>query len=209
MPIVSASGATVPAPAIDAAVRALACGDIVGIPTDTVYGLAADPFRTGASDRLFALKRRPRTVELPVLVAGVDQALDLAVAVPDSARRLMERYWPGAVTVILPRRPDLNADLGADDATIGLRCSGHPVPLALCRAVGPLATSSANHHGEAPATTAAELMAAMGPAVELILDGGRCDGAPSTVVDCTGLEPRLLREGGVPWEEIQTVAVGG
>jgi tRNA threonylcarbamoyl adenosine modification protein (Sua5/YciO/YrdC/YwlC family) len=208
MPIVAAAGAVVPASAIGAAVRALAAGDIVGIPTDTVYGLAADPFRTGASDRLFSLKRRPRTVELPVLVADVDQALSLAIAVPESARRLMERYWPGAVTLVLPRRPDLNADLGADDATIGVRCADHPVPLTLCRQVGPLATSSANRHGDPPATTAAELAAALGAAVELILDAGPCDGVPSTVVDCTGLEPHLLREGRVPWGDIRAVAVG-
>jgi tRNA threonylcarbamoyl adenosine modification protein (Sua5/YciO/YrdC/YwlC family) len=208
MPIVSATGAVVPAVAMDAAVRALAAGDIVGIPTDTVYGLAADPFHTGASDRLFSVKRRPRTVELAVLVGGIDQALTLAVAVPDAARRLMERFWPGALTLVLPRRPDLNADLGADDATIGLRCADHPVPLTLCREVGPLATSSANRHGEPPATTAAELAAALGPAVELVLDAGRCDGVPSTVVDCTGLEPRLLRDGRVAWEDIRAVAVG-
>jgi tRNA threonylcarbamoyl adenosine modification protein (Sua5/YciO/YrdC/YwlC family) len=209
MPIVPATGAAVLPEALEAAVRALAAGDIVGIPTDTVYGLTADPFHTGASDRLFSVKRRPRTVELPVLVAGVEQALALAIAVPDSARRLMARYWPGAVTVVLPRRPDLNADLGADDATIGVRCADHPVPLELCRQVGPLATSSANRHGDPPVTTAADLADALGPAVELILDGGVCDGVPSTVVDCTGVEPRLLREGRVPWEEIRAVAAGG
>ncbi len=114
-----------------------------------MYGLAADPFRTGASDRLFAVKRRPRTVELPVLVADVEQALSLAIAVPAAALRLMERCWPGPLTIVLPRRPDLNADLGTDDATIGIRCPRHPVPLALCRAVGPLATTSANRHRRA------------------------------------------------------------
>jgi L-threonylcarbamoyladenylate synthase len=208
MPIVSALGDPAPAPAIRAAARALAAGDIVGIPTDTVYGLAADAFRSGAGDRLFAIKRRPRSVELPVLVADVAQALSLAVAVPASARRLMERFWPGALTLVLPRRPDLNADLGDDDATIGVRCAAHPVPLALCAKVGPLATTSANRHGDDPATTAEALAAALGPGVELILDAGPCRGAASTVVDCTGIEPRLLRDGGVPWAEIQSVAGG-
>ena len=208
MPIVSARGDPAPPGAIAAAARALAAGDIVGIPTDTVYGLAADAFHTGASDRLFSLKRRPRSVELPVLVAGVDQALGLAIAVPASARRLMERFWPGAVTLVLPRRPDLNADLGDEDATIGMRCAAHPVPLALCAAVGPLATTSANRHGQPPATTAEAVAAALGPAVELILDAGPCSELASTVVDCTGVEPRLLREGRVAWSEIQAVAVG-
>jgi tRNA threonylcarbamoyl adenosine modification protein (Sua5/YciO/YrdC/YwlC family) len=208
MPIVDARGDPPPAAAIKEAALALAAGDIVGIPTDTVYGLAADPFRTGASDRLFSVKRRPRSVELPVLVAATDQALSLAVAVPATALRLMDRYWPGPLTLVLPRRPDLNADLGEDDATIGVRCPAHPVPLALCREVGPLATTSANHHGDAPAATAAEVAEAMG-GVELILDAGPCRGLPSTVVDCTGLEPRLLREGRLPWSEVLATANAG
>lgn len=206
MPILSATGDPPPAAAIEQAALALSAGDIVGVPTDTVYGVAADPFHTGATDRLFALKRRPRTVELPVLVAGVDQALALTVAVPHAARRLMERFWPGALTLILPRREDLNADLGEDDATIGIRCPAHPVPLALCRAVGPLATTSANRHGEAPAVTASEVAEALGPGVEVILDAGECRGRPSTVVDCTGQEPRLLREGRLPWPELHMAA---
>jgi L-threonylcarbamoyladenylate synthase len=208
MAIVDAYGDPPPAAAIKQAAEALVAGDIVGVPTDTVYGLAADPFRTGASDRLFAVKRRPRSVELPVLVASEDQALSLTIAVPLTARRLMARYWPGALTLVLPRRPDLNADLGDDDATVGIRCPAHPVPRALCEGVGPLATTSANRHGSAPATTASELAAAMGPGVGLILDAGLCAGTPSTVVDCTGEEPRLLREGRLPWPELAAAAVG-
>jgi L-threonylcarbamoyladenylate synthase len=208
MPVVPASGDPPPPAAIDAAVRALGSAGIVGIPTDTVYGLAADPFRAGATDRLFVLKRRPRSVELPVLVADEEQALSLAVAVPAHARRLMARYWPGPLTVILPRRPDLNADLGLDDATVGVRCPGHPVPLALCREAGPLATTSANRHGEPPIVTATELAEQLGPGVELILDAGPCRGQPSTVVDCTGFEPRLVRDGGLDWAEVLATAAG-
>jgi L-threonylcarbamoyladenylate synthase len=204
----AALGDPPPAVAIEAAAKALAAADIVGVPTDTVYGLAADPFRAGATDRLFVLKRRPRTVELPVLVADETQALSLAVAVPAAARRLMERYWPGPLTLVLPRRPDLNADLGQDDATVGIRCPAHPVPLALCRMAGPLATTSANRHGEPPVTTAAELAEVLGPGVELILDAGPCTGEPSTVVDCTGSEPRLLRAGRLAWDAIMAVAAG-
>jgi L-threonylcarbamoyladenylate synthase len=206
MPVVPALGDPPPALAIEAAVSALAVADIVGLPTDTVYGLAADPFRAGATDRLFVLKRRPRSVELPVLVADEQQALSLTVAVPASARRLMANYWPGPLTLVLPRRPDLNADLGQDDATVGVRCPDHPVPLALCRAVGPLATTSANRHGEPPVATAAELVTAFGAGVELVLDAGPCRGAPSTVVDCTGDVPRLLREGRLAWAEVEATA---
>src|SRR2546423_7596317 len=100
-----------PPAAIDAAVRALAAGQLVAIPTDTVYGLAADPFHTGAADRLFAAKRRPRDMQLPVLVADVAQAMTLAIGVPPRALRLIDRFWPGALTVVLPRNPDVVADL--------------------------------------------------------------------------------------------------
>jgi L-threonylcarbamoyladenylate synthase len=206
--VVAAHGDPPPPSAIDAAVRALAVADIIGIPTDTVYGLAADPFRAGATDRLFTVKRRPRTVEMPVLVADEEQALSMTIAVPASARRLMARYWPGPLTLVLPRRPDLNADLGEDDATVGVRCPAHPVPLALCRVVGPLATTSANRHGEPPAATAAELTASFGAAVELVLDAGPCTGAPSTVVDCTGETPRLLRPGRLEWVQVAATAAG-
>ena len=202
--IVAALGERVPAPAVLAAVRALAQGLPIGIPTDTVYGLAVDPFRPGATDRIFAVKRRPRDVSVPVLVSGVEQALSLATAVPAPALELMARYWPGALTIVIPARPGLGADLGDDDLTVGVRCPDHPVPLALCAAVGPLATTSANRHGEPPMTTAAELDAAFGDALALVLDGGVCAGSPSTVVDCTGEELKLLREGRIAWAEIRS-----
>ena len=207
MAIVPAFGDPPPVGAIGVAAAILRAGGLAGLPTDTVYGLAADPFHTGASDRLFLVKRRPRTFELPVLVADAEQALTLATNIPDVAARLMERYWPGPLTLVLPRRPDLNADLGSDDATIGIRCPDHPVPRAVCRVIGPIATTSANRHGEPPAETAEELAAQFGPSVEVILDGGACRGSPSTVVDCTGALPRLLREGRLPWADI-LAAVG-
>jgi tRNA threonylcarbamoyl adenosine modification protein (Sua5/YciO/YrdC/YwlC family) len=150
------------------------------------------------------VKARPRSVELPVLVTGADQALELATAVPACARALMERFWPGPLTIVLPRRPDVDADLGEEDATIGVRCPDHPVPLAVCRALGPIATTSANHHGGPPATTAAEV--ALLPGVAIVLDGGPCAGDPSTVVDSTGEIPKLLRAGAITWEEIQAAA---
>jgi tRNA threonylcarbamoyl adenosine modification protein (Sua5/YciO/YrdC/YwlC family) len=205
MAILDASGDPVPGAALRAAAQAVAEGLIVGIPTDTVYGLAVDPFAPGAADRLFAAKRRPRDVELPVLVATVAQALDLATAVPSCASALMERFWPGPLTVVIPRRPGLAADLGSDEATIGIRCPNHPVPLALCAAAGPLATTSANLHGDPPSHTAEAVDETFGDAVAVVLDGGPATGMPSTVVDCTGVEPRLLREGRVAWDEIMGV----
>ena len=201
--IVTAAGDPPPSAAIEAAAKALSAGQLVCLPTDTVYGLAADPFHTGAVDRVFAAKRRPRDMELPMLVADVSQALELSVAVPEGARRLMDRFWPGALTVVVPRRPDLDADLGSDDATIGVRCPAHVVPRALCRAIGPIATTSANLSGSPTPATAAEVAELFGDAVAVVLDAGVCAGSPSTVIDCTGAEVKLLREGRVPWSEVQ------
>jgi tRNA threonylcarbamoyl adenosine modification protein (Sua5/YciO/YrdC/YwlC family) len=171
-----------------------------------VYALAVDPFVPGATDRDFKVKRRPRDVDLPILVADDKQALDLATGVPQVAMTLMERFWPGALTIVLPRRRDLAADLGDDEATIGVRCPDHPVPRALCERVGPLATTSANRHGQPTAETAEDVAAAFGEEVPVVLDGGPCRGSPSTVVDCTGIEPRLLREGRIPWAEVLAAA---
>lgn len=201
--IVSALGVPPPPTAVLQAVRALAQGQPVGIPTDTVYGLAVDPFRPGATDRIFAAKQRPREVSLPVLVAGVEQALSLSTAVPDVALQLMARYWPGALTLVLPARPGLGADLGDDEATVGVRSPDHPVPQALCAAAGPLATTSANRHGRPTLGTAADVAEVFGDAVPVVLDGGACTGSPSTVVDCTGALPKLLRQGRIPWSDVQ------
>ncbi|MFP5318551.1 MAG: L-threonylcarbamoyladenylate synthase [Acidimicrobiia bacterium] len=200
--ILPARGEPVPRAALVAAAEALRAGLVVGIPTDTVYGLAVDPTVPGATDRLFEAKRRPRAVDLPVLVATPEQALLLATAVPVAATRLMDRFWPGPVTIVLPRAPEFTGDLGEDEATVGVRCPDHPVPRALCAEVGPLATTSANRHGEPTHETAAAVEDDLGDAVAVVLDGGRCTGSPSTVVDCTGVEPRLLREGRVPWPQV-------
>src|SRR5215210_802070 len=114
--LVSAFGDPPPQRAVEGALRVLVQGHPVGIPTDTVYGLAVDPFRPGATDRLFAAKRRPRDVNLPVLVSGRDQVEALATALPEGACALMERYWPGPLTIVVPSRPELTADLGNDEA---------------------------------------------------------------------------------------------
>ena len=205
--VLDANGDPPPDSAIAAAAAALREGDIIGVPTDTVYGLAADPWHSGASDRLFLVKGRPRNVELPVFVADADQARELTTSLTEGAIRLMETFWPGPLTIVLPRRPDLEADLGEDDATIGLRCPDHPVPRSLCRQFGPYATTSANRHGSAPAVTAAQVAEEL-TGVQLVLDGGRCEGQPSTVIDATGQTPRLLRAGALDWDAILAVATG-
>jgi tRNA threonylcarbamoyl adenosine modification protein (Sua5/YciO/YrdC/YwlC family) len=116
----------------------------------------------------------------------------------------MARFWPGGLTIILPRRSSVDIALGdgAGGPTVGVRCPDHHVPRALCAEVGPLATTSANLHGEATPPTADEVRKLFGAEVAVVVDGGRCEGAPSTVVDCTGERPKLVREGTVSWSDV-------
>lgn len=173
---------------MEAAVAALAAGALVAFPTDTVYGLAGDP------ERIYRAKRRPPERRLPVLVADRAQAEALVGPFSGFAARLADRWWPGPLTLVVAH----------GDTTVGLRQPAHDVAIALCRAAGPRPTTSANRHGEPSATTAKEVMAALGDEVAVVLDGGRCEGQASTVVDCTGAQPALLRAGGVAWEDICT-----
>jgi len=191
-------------PVLAEAVRALAAGLVVAVPTDTVYGLAVDPTVGGATERLFAAKDRPREVAVAVLVADAAQATSVAAPLPDVARRLVVRFWPGALTLVLARRPGFDLDLGGDPATVGVRCPAHDAVRELCRRVGPLAVTSANRHGEPTPALAQEVAAVVGDRVALVLDGGACAGAPSTVVDCTGAQPVVLREGAISERELHT-----
>lgn len=199
--VIDASGDPPPAGSVTRAVEALQAGQPVVIPTDTVYGLAADPHQTAS---LFALKRRPLDVALPVLVADLDQALALAAdGLAPAVLEVMARWWPGGLTLVVHRRPGLALDLGGpDETTIGLRLPAHPVPVTLARAAGPLAVTSANRHGRLPPATASEAVDQLGAGVALALDAGPCVGAASTVVAWLGDEPRVLREGAVPSAEI-------
>jgi L-threonylcarbamoyladenylate synthase len=176
--------------------RALRAGEAVVVPTDTVYGLAALPGIPGATARLFALKRREGRKSLAVLVADADQARALVEPVTPEVLDLMTRHWPGPLTLVLRRSTAARAlDLGGDDATVGVRCPGHALIRELARRVGPIATTSANRSGEPTPATAAEAAAALDGPVGAVLDGGRCDGVPSTVVDVTAPSWRVLREG--------------
>jgi L-threonylcarbamoyladenylate synthase len=205
--VVPAFGDPPPEEALETAAGVLKTGGVAAMPTDTIYGLAVDPFRPGATSRLFAAKGRPRRVPLPVLVASADQAEALAGPLSPLASVLADRFWPGALTLVLPRRPGLDVDLGDEGSTIGLRAPNHPVPLGLCRRVGPLATTSANLHGGTTPAVAGEVARLFETSVDLVLDGGPCGGRASTVVDCTTGAPRLLREGEIPWEEVQSFVV--
>jgi tRNA threonylcarbamoyl adenosine modification protein (Sua5/YciO/YrdC/YwlC family) len=191
---------------IDAAADALLAGLAVIIPTDTVYGLAALPSIPGATDRLFALKGRPADVPLAVLVADVEQALAVAEDLPPVARRLADRWWPGPLTLVLRRRTGVALPLGGRDDTVGVRCPDHDLVRALAARVGPLATTSANAHGQPTPVTAAEANAAIGDGAAVVVDGGPCTGTASTVVDCTGERPVVVRAGPVAEADVLAVA---
>jgi L-threonylcarbamoyladenylate synthase len=191
----------------DRARDALRHGLAVVLPTDTVYGVAVEPSRPGATARLFEVKQRPTDVALPMLAADPDQAFQLATDVPEVARRLAARFWPGGLTLVVARRPGLGLDLGgADDVTIGIRVPDHQLVRRLASDVGPLATTSANLHGRPTPESAAEVAAELGDAVGLVLDGGGCAGLPSTVVACTGSGARVRRVGRIPSEAIAEIA---
>jgi L-threonylcarbamoyladenylate synthase len=186
------------------ATAALGGGAVIAIPTDTVYGLAALPTLPEATERIFAAKHRPLDLVLPVLVADAAQALDLGQGLSPAAERLMARHWPGPLTVVLERAPAAaDLALGGGSQTIGLRCPDHDGVRELCALVGPLATTSANRHGEPPITDARTVADTFGAELALVLDGGECAGLPSTVVDCTQDPPRLLREGRLAWSDLE------
>jgi L-threonylcarbamoyladenylate synthase len=193
------------------AVEHLRAGRIVAVPTDTVYGIAADMALSDAIVRLFAAKRRPPEKAVAVLLADPAQAEEIAWLRPP-AKSLAARFWPGGITLVLPLLPGvaLPAEL-AGAGTIGVRIPDHEAPRALARALGPLPTTSANLSGGSDAKNAAEVAAALGDAIELVIDGGPTRGGPaSTVVDCTSQRPRILREGAIPaWLIAETLERGG
>jgi len=193
---------------LDAAVEALVAGLVVAVPTDTVYGLAVDPRRTGAVERVFAVKQRPEQFALPVLIADPSELADLA-DVTRVADRLTGRYWPGPLTLVLSRRPGLGFELGGDGRTIGVRCPDNTLVRELLRRTGPLAVTSANLHGEPPLQTADAVREHFGARVGIVLDGGRCDGRPSTVVSFTDEGLQSLREGVVDFAELEALAAAG
>ncbi len=182
------------------AVGALRKGAVVGLPTDTVYGLGADPFSREAVAALFALKGRPAVKPIPLLAASVEHAARIGI-LEGEALAAVRAHWPGGLTVVVRRvagLPDWVGDSKGD--TVGLRVPDHPAALALLAASGPLAVTSANRSGEAPAADEAAARAMFGTRVAAYLPGSGSNVAPSTVVDFTGPTPRVLRSGPVPWD---------
>ena len=193
-------------PAISAAAAALKSGRLVVMPTDTVYGLAADAFDSDAVAALLAAKGRGRDMPVGVLVGSWHTIDGLVYYVPDAARELIRAFWPGALSLVVQQAPSLQWDLGDARGTVMLRMPLQPVALELLRETGPLAVSSANVSGQPPATTAPLAQVQLGALVDVYLDGGLSqEQAASTIVDLSGSAPRILREGPVSAAAIAAV----
>ncbi len=195
----------VPGDDLRAGVDALRAGRLVAFPTETVYGLGADAADPAAVRRIFEAKGRPATHPVIVHISSEGELDVWASAVPEEARVLAAACWPGPLTLLLPRAPSVSDVVTGGRSTVGLRVPGHPVALALLQAFGRgVAAPSANRFGRVSPTTAAHVRAELGPAVDVVLDGGPCVvGIESTIVDLSGDEPVVRRPGGVPVEELE------
>jgi L-threonylcarbamoyladenylate synthase len=192
---------------IAAAVAAVQKGELVVLPTDTVYGIGADAFTPWAVSRLLAAKGRGRDMPPPVLVGTVRAANALVDDMGSFGQDLIDQFWPGGLTMVCRSSPTLAWDLGDTRGTVAVRMPLHAVALDLLKRTGPMAVSSANRTGQPAATTADEAFDQLGDSVAVYLDGGPCPGGvASTIIDLTGSVPRLLRAGAIPMDRLREVA---
>ena len=192
---------------INHAVSAIRMGQLIVLPTDTVYGAGADAFDRNAVTDLLLAKGRGRDMPPPVLVGSVRAGEALIDDLGHYGRDLISEFWPGALTLVCVATPTLNWDLGETKGTVAVRMPLHPVALELLRRTGPMAVSSANSTGAPAPTTAADAEEQLGESVAVYLDGGPCaDNAPSTIVDLTGGMPRILRAGAISIDRLRKVA---
>jgi L-threonylcarbamoyladenylate synthase len=190
-----------------AAATAILGGELVVLPTDTVYGVGADAFSPAAVRRLLAAKGRGRDMPSPVLVGTMRAATALVENLGDDGQRLIDEFWPGALTIVCRATRTLSWDLGDTKGTVAIRMPQDPLALDLLRETGPMAVTSANLTGSAAATTASEARDQLGEAVAVYLDGGTAaGGVSSTIVDLTGPQPRLLRRGAISVGRLREVA---
>ncbi len=189
---------------VEKGIRILKKGGIIAFPTDTVYGLGCDAFRLRAVERVYEVKRRPRHLPFPLLLSDISQATAVAKPLSGIALSLARRFWPGALTLVLPKSDSLPLYLSSG-GTVAVRIPGHPICLALIQGIGsPLVGTSANISGSYSALTANEVEEQLGDAIDFIIDGGKCPGGnESTIVDVTGAVPRILRQGMIPRHEIE------
>jgi L-threonylcarbamoyladenylate synthase len=182
-------------------------GRVVAVPTDTLYGLAADPFRADAVGRVFAVKGRSSERALPLIAAGVDQITAHFGALSTAAARLAARYWPGPLTILVPASAALARGVASDAGSVGVRVPADEVVRAIAAAAGrPITATSANVSGEPPTDDPDVVERTLGDRVDLLIDTGRTPGGPpSTIVDVTAAVPRLVRAGAIAWDEIRAL----
>jgi L-threonylcarbamoyladenylate synthase len=191
--------------ALRRALEVLESGGLVAFPTDTVYGVGAKVFDRVAVESIYTVKDRSVEKAIPVLIGDLDDLLKVAIAVPEVAYRLAAHFWPGPLTLVIPKHPGL-PEAVSSGPTVGVRIPDLPTALALLRLAGPMAVTSANISGQPSPTTAQEVFSQLGGRIAIILDGGTTPGGvPSTVVDCAGGKPQILRAGPIPQQEIQDI----
>ncbi|HEV8567922.1 MAG TPA: L-threonylcarbamoyladenylate synthase [Actinoplanes sp.] len=191
---------------IAAAVEAVKSGELVVLPTDTVYGIGADAFTPHAITALHNARGADRRVPPPVLVGSRHTLDGLVYSLPKAARELADAFWPGALTIMVEHSPSLQWDLGDTGGVVGVRMPLHPVALEVLREVGPMAVTTANRVGQPAPLTAEEARDQLEYSVRIYLEAGAAvDPAPSTIVDVTGDAPRVLRDGAVPFEKLRDV----
>jgi L-threonylcarbamoyladenylate synthase len=189
-------------PLLDTVVSVLRRGGVVGVPTDTVYGIACRPDAAAALDRVYAIKRRPEGMEIGLLAAGAAD-LEPLVAMTPTARRLAAAHWPGGLSLILPALPGRGLAVPRRGRSLMVRVPDHALLRELLERTGPLAVTSANRHGDPACATAAEVAARLDGELDALLDGGHGDGRGSTIIDCTEEPPRLLRTGPLTLHELR------
>jgi L-threonylcarbamoyladenylate synthase len=191
---------------IEKGIKILKEGGLVAYPTDTVYGLGADIRQADAVNKVYLVKSRPRNMAFPLLVSSVGEIEKLAAEITPLARGLIEAFLPGALTLVLWASNLVPPYLRTETGTVALRIPAHPVPIALIRGVGgAIVGTSANLSGRPSPVTAEEVRFQLGDRVDMIIDGGRCAGKESTIVDATGKNPVVLREGAISKNDIDTV----
>ena len=187
------------------AVQILQKGGLVAFPTDTVYGIGAITFDGKAVESIYEAKNRPEEKAIPVLIGDVDDLAKVSRDLPEIALKLAAHFWPGALTLVVPKNPSIPESVSATE-TVGVRMPDHPVARTLLKLAGPMAVTSANISGKPSPSTAQEVFNQLGGRIALILDGGKTPGGiPSTVVDCMGADPKILRVGPISKQEIQDV----
>lgn len=196
--------------AIEEAARLLKDGHLIAFPTDTLYGVGADTFNPRAIKKLFAAKGRPLEKGIPVLLSDVEYLGEIVGQTSDLTMKLAQKFWPGPLTLILPKRDSISEIISPDE-NIAVRVPDNDVARKFIRAAGgAVATSSANRSGEPPALDAQEALAALGDSIAAVLDGGKVSlGIASTIVDCTDFPPRILRQGPLTAEELSLAEVKG